>query len=342
MTFGQTYTAEAVGAVLASGDRTAIGSYLRRRGWLGGAEAIERVEPAGPGNMNLVLRVTTTRRSIVVKHGRPFVERFPEIAAPAGRTTIEARWYGLVETRPELAKRLPRMLGVDTASQALVLSDLGQAADFTGAYAGMPIDDDTLGALVAWLAALHNAFRDDTTACQIENIEMRRLNHEHIFEVPLRPDSSMDLDALTTGLSQLAESLRKDRRLKAAVADLGAAYLGPGRTLLHGDYYPGSWLDGADGPHVIDPEFGFFGLAEFDVGVMLAHLELSGQDTALTREVLSSYSARAAVDSDLAWAFAGVEVMRRLLGVAQLPLEVGLEKKTALLDAAVSRVKAIR
>ena len=59
----------------------------------------------------------------------------------------------------------------------------------------MGVSLDTLGALVAWLAALHDAFRDDTSARPLKNVEMRRLNHEHIFEVPLRSDDGLDLDA---------------------------------------------------------------------------------------------------------------------------------------------------
>lgn len=140
-------------AVLASGDRATIQSYLRCRGWLEEGEAVERVEPAGPGKMNLVVGVTTPLHSVVVKHGRPFVECYPYIAAPAGRRTIEAEWYALVERQPELAARLPRLVGVDAADQGLVLSDLGPAADFTGTYAGRPGDGKTLGPLVTSLAA---------------------------------------------------------------------------------------------------------------------------------------------------------------------------------------------
>ncbi|MGH9104806.1 MAG: phosphotransferase, partial [Acidimicrobiales bacterium] len=337
-------SARAAGAermVLDGGDRVALRAYLLAQGWIDDAEVVELVEPAGPGNMNLVLRVVTARRSLVVKQGRPFVARYPHLAAPPGRTLVEAEWYALVGERPDLASRLPRLLGVDPASQVLVLSDLGPAADFTGVYTGDRLDTATLDALVGWLCALHRGFHDDDGARRIENAEMRRLNHEHVFELPLRPDNGVDLDALTPGLSKLAEPLRRDRGLRSATSALGAAYFGPGTTLLHGDYYPGSWLKGPGGPFVVDPEFGFFGPPEFDLGVMLAHLELSDQPADVADRALGAYLAEATAEVDLVWAFCGVEVIRRLLGVAQLPLSAGLAEKGHLLEVAATRVRKL-
>lgn len=339
---GPASTAATAGIALQSGDPGALRDLLFAHGWIEGGEVVERVEPAGPGNMNLVLRVVTSRRSLVVKHGRPFVERYPHLAAPPGRTAVEARWYALVAERPEVAGRLPRLLGADRTNQVLVLSDLGPAADFTGVYAGDRLDDETLDELAGWLSGLHVAFRDDEDARQIENAGMRRLNHEHIFEVPLRTEGGVDLDAITPGLSKFAGSLRRDRRLRSAIEALGAAYLGPGTTLLHGDYYPGSWLGGPGGPYVIDPEFGFYGPPEFDLGVMLAHLELSGHPAGTLDRALDAYLAQATVDAALAWAFCGVEVIRRLLGVAQLPLRADLARKAHLLEVGADRVRDLR
>lgn len=328
------------GVALDMADHQTIQDYLCAQRWLEPGETVEGVEPAGPGNMNLVLRVTTPQRSLIAKQGRPFVEKYPHIAAPIGRTAVEADWYALAARRPALAARLPRLVGSDPASQVLVLSDLGPGADFTGVYAGRRIDDGQLDALVSWLAALHQSFRDDAAARRIENRDMRRLNHEHIFEVPLAARNGLDLDAITPGLSKLAAVFRRDRRLRAATEALGAAYLGPGSTLVHGDFYPGSWLEGRGGPYVIDPEFGFFGPPELDIGVLLAHLELSGHSTSQVRRALDAYLAEATAETALVWAFCGVEVIRRLLGVAQLPLEAGIGTKERLLDAAAARVRA--
>ena len=85
---------------------------------------------------------------------------------------------------------------------------------------------------------------------------------------------------------------------------------------------------------MIDPEFGFCGDAEYDLGVLAAHLLLAGEAAERAEAILASYQpADPAVHSAaLARRYAGVEIMRRLIGVAQIPtLQADLTRKTALL-----------
>ncbi len=90
---------------------------------------------------------------------------------------------------------------------------------------------------------------------------------------------------------------------------------------LHGDYYPGSWLRSDDGGvSIIDPEFAFIGPAEFDVGVLMAHLYFAGFNCSAISAALDNYRGPANFDFALAERFAGMEMIRRLLGIAQLPL----------------------
>ena len=46
------------------------------------------------------------------------------------------------------------------------------------------------------------------------------------------------------------------------------------------------------------------------------------------------YSAKAPLDEDLTMQCAGVEIMRRIMGLAQLPLSMELSKKAELLEKA--------
>ena len=105
-----------------------------------------------------------------------------------------------------------------------------------------------------------------------------------------------------------------------------------GTTLIHGDFFPGSWLAGEPGVFVIDPEFAFFGPPEFDVGVFLAHLILGSQGEAASQNLQESYLPPHRFRWPRAVQFAGVEIMRRLVGVAQLPLAIDLDQKMNLLD----------
>jgi 5-methylthioribose kinase len=308
--------------------------YLIRRGFIDGAEEVGSVDRAGEGNMNLTLRVMTSERSFVLKQARPWVEKYPQIAAPVDRALVEIAFYEAVREVPEVRRSMPRLLGVDPDSRLLILEDLGEAHDFTKLYAGERLASATLDELIAYLVALHMS--PGVTARRVfENRAMRALNHEHIFRLPLAADNGLDLDGFTRGLAAAAAELKGDDRYVAAVAALGREYLADGRSLVHGDYFPGSWLRTSSGVRVVDPEFCFLGPREFDVGFMLGHLHLAEQPAQTCEALLSGYRERAGVVDPAftvrAKRFAGVEIMRRLIGVAQLPLECGLEQKKELL-----------
>lgn len=318
---------------LDAADRPGLETYLQTRGWLAADEPVLSVAKAGEGNMNLALRVTTSTRSLIVKQGRPWVEKYPSIAAPVERTALEARWYELASRDATVAARMPVRIGLDEADAVLVLEDLGEAPDRLDLYAQGKLTVAELDGLVGWLRALHDAFAGDTDAAGLTNMAMRELNEAHIFRIPFEPGNGLTLDDHTPGLAALAAALQDDAALVARCAALGRRYLGEGSTLLHGDFYPGSWLRADDGTHwIIDPEFGFWGPPEFDLGVLLAHLRLSGQDRALEHRALATYGP--GPDPRLVTDFAAVEVLRRMTGVSQLPLELPLEAKRVLVDDA--------
>ncbi len=64
---------------------------------------------------------------------------------------------------------------------------------------------------------------------------------------------------------------------------------------------------------------------------MLAHLIMAGQRAGLSDRLLHRYEAARPLDVQLACAVAAVEIMRRLIGVAQLPLSLDLAQKEKLL-----------
>jgi 5-methylthioribose kinase len=286
--------------------------------------------------MNLTLRVVTSAHSFVLKQARPWVEKFPQIVAPADRALVEIAFYEAAATLPEVRRKMPRLLGSDPVSRLLLLDDLGEAKDFTGLYAGERLWRGQLDELVAYLVALHSgvdAVAGDARQV-FENRDMRALNHEHIFRMPLAEDNGLDLDGFTPGLGAAAAKLKSDQSYVSRVRELGAEYLADGDTLVHGDYFPGSWLHTSSGICVIDPEFCFLGPRMFDVGFMLGHLHLAGQPEDACEALVSQYVERAGVDAAAAAhakRFAGVEIMRRLIGVAQLPLDCGLDRKQELL-----------
>lgn len=287
--------------------------------------------------MNYTLRVTTPLRTLIVKQSRGYVEKYPTIAAPANRAVTEGRFYRKVQAVPMLAERMPQLLGMDEENNILVLEDLGVSSDYTFLYqACRQLDEADALAMTTYLSELHSHFTADTPDSAFANREMRALNHEHIFNYPFLEDNGFDLNTIQPGLQELALPYKRDADLKRRITQLGRVYLADGNTLLHGDYYPGSWLQTAAGVKVIDPEFCFYGPAEFDLGVMVAHLMIAEQPPTVLNAVSKSYEKPAGFDETLRQRFTGVEIMRRLIGLAQLPLSLSLEKKRELLNEAYS------
>ncbi len=246
------------------------------------------------------------------------------------QSAVEAAFYEAVAPYPAVSRLMPRLVGHDPHSGILALEDLGAARDLLGLYLGSRLPDGALPSLLSWLGALHAVSVDASLRGILQNRSMRLLNHAHIFQIPLQPDNGLDLDAILRGLRGAAAELKVDPALEDAARRLGAVYMAEGPALLHGDFYPGSILLAGDGLRVIDPEFGFLGPPEFDLGVFEAHLCMAGASTdAYEVELARSYPG--SYDLGLLRAFAGIEIIRRVLGVAQLPLAAGLAERAAWL-----------
>jgi len=307
---------------LAVGDIAAVEHLLADRGCLAPGERVTACRAAGEGNMNLTLRVVTDRRSLIVKQARPWVEKYDHLAAPWDRGEVEQRFYARIESVEGVSSRMPRMLYADSDARTMLLEDLGEAGDFSSLYAGGVLTGAELEALAAYVAALHSATRG-TRLAGFENRAMRELNHLHLFEFPLAADNGLDLEVFERGLSEAASELCNDDDYRAVVAETGLRYLADGDTLVHGDYFPGSWLRSDDGVRVIDPEFCFAGEPEFDLGVAIAHFALAGLPIEAASQLLTHYvnfAEGVMIDAEWLARYAACEVMRRLIGVAQLPL----------------------
>lgn len=306
----------------------ATADCLGTLGWLPVGRSVASVAIAGAGNMNLVERVTLDDGStLILKRAHGWVEKYPHIPAPIERAGVEAAFYRAVADKAA-GKAMPKHLNFDENAAANLFEDLGKGRDGMTAYSGQMIDVDILDAIADWMRALHNL--PNISDSLLINPAMRALNAIHIFDFPLDPDNGFDLDAVTPGLQAAADKLKQDSDFVEAVKVVGARYLGtePG-VLLHGDLYPGSWLTTKAGIFVIDPEFCWIGPREWDVGVLIAHLQLSGQPKISMERLIKRYGA--ILDHTLLHQIVGIEIMRRLIGVAQLPLTIGLDEKTKLL-----------
>lgn len=317
---------------LEPGDPSAMQSYLTESGVLSKDETILTCDRAGDGNMNCTIRVRTDRNSYIVKQSRPWVEKYPQFAAPWDRACREAEFYQLVSTYSTVAGFMPSLLFFDQKNRVLVLEDIGEGSDYTSVYRGAEFSREEIGLLAGFLSALHNQVANPVSGRNLVNREMRELNARHIFFIPLTPNNGLDLESIATGLEKAALDLLRNQAFVHSVAALSTDYLSDGPCLLHGDFFPGSLLHTSRGPKVIDPEFGYFGYAEFDVSVFVAHLILARQKVDRIQWFLEDYRKPDEYNVTRFLKWTGVEIMRRLIGYAQLPLGHAVGSRIRLLE----------
>ncbi len=319
---------------LSAGDAASARRLLESLGIFTPHSRILSCDKAGQGNMNLTLRVRIQDgdgiRPVILKQSRPWVEKYDFIAAPWDRAISEMLFYQQIAALPDVASQMPRLLAADPATRTLALEDLGAASDLTSTYAGQRLPDITLRQLGRYLRSLHDGTRGSANP-RLTNRAMRELNHQHMYVIPLQESNGLDLTSIDPALIPISQRLRGDAVYRQRVQETGERYLADGPALLHGDFFPGSWLQTDDGIRIIDPEFCFFGDPEFDLGICIAHLRLARLPWDQAERFLNGYDP-ASLNRQWLARYAACEVMRRLIGYAQLPLPTG-QWKAELLEA---------
>jgi 5-methylthioribose kinase len=314
-----------------------LSAFLRNRHFLEKNEELGGLSVPGEGNMNLVLRAQTNDRTFIIKQARPWVEKYPSIEAPPERIHVEANFLKEVKKDAVLQNIGPIILAFYPEHFLLITDDLGDTNDFQSLYAGARLSSVSIVELGNYLRRLHSLTVPDFPA----NTQMKSLNHQHIFVIPFSSENGLDLDEVLMGLSKVAnECLYQDPQIIAEAARLGKQYLKKGPALIHGDFYPGSWLRTSSGAlKIIDAEFAFKGAPEFDWAVFVAHALLSLQENVVIESILKESSNEKGLNYEIMAQFAGIEIIRRLTGVAQLPLKANLDQRCEMLNTAKAWIK---
>jgi 5-methylthioribose kinase len=252
------------------------------------------------------------------------------------RILAEFHYYQYISEFPALSSYSPGIMGFDKDNFLMLLEDLGQTRDFTFVYKhGAHFGPEQLESSIGYLNLLKKLPVPDTYP---SNLPLRKLNHQHIFHLPFVP-GAIDLENIQPALVEVAEKCQQDSQLTSRITRLGEVYLSKGNYLVHGDFYPGSLLKSADGLKVIDPEFSFIGPEEWDIAVFTAHLIMSGSPTKLLNYAWSRYVHTPDFDNAQFAGFTGTEILRRLLGLAQVPLELPTDQKVRLIEQASNWIK---
>jgi 5-methylthioribose kinase len=283
------------------------------------------VESAGDGNINYVRRVRAPGcGSVVVKHARPTLERFPQYEAPPERLGFEHAYAEAVhDLAPDQAHVLPRVLHFDPDSRLLVLEDLGDAPRLEEEMLGGRFPSEAMGRLGFFLARVHDATRTHARALEprFRNEGMRSLHGEHIFTLPFEEN-----DFPIPGEVRREAERRLGRSARECISALRERYYGSADALVHADVQPSNILLPEAGPKLLDAEIAHVRHPAFDLGTALAHLRFHlarGHAAAVGRaeqSLLEGYhkGGGRAEDLERAFGYAGVEMLRRTIGAARV------------------------
>jgi 5-methylthioribose kinase len=236
--------------------------YLRRKGWTG--EGPVHVEPLSGGVSNLVLRVRTPQRLLVLKQSRPQLRTRDAWFSDLDRVYREQEVMQVLQ--PLLpAQTVPEVLFTDRANYVFVMAHAPEEAQVWKQQLLAGQIDLSLGEHAGRiLGRIH-----ETTARDARLIEPFR---DRTVFVQLRVDP----------FYRRIQERRPE--VAAAVEPLIERLLSATDGLCHGDYSPKNILTHAQGFTLVDYETAHLGDPTMDLGFCLSHLLLKGVKRAHDRQ----------------------------------------------------------
>ncbi|AYF72886.1 S-methyl-5-thioribose kinase [Nocardia yunnanensis] len=322
------------------------------------ADSDIHVHEVSDGNLNRVFLAThRDGRSLAVKQALPWVRvAGPSWPMSPERATAEARAYRRVTAvAPET---VPAVHGYDADNYALTmenLADLRVLRTVLNEGAGFGGASTAVGVFVARLAfatsdfGMSSAERKALLAESV-NPELCKITEDLVLAEPYLEHEH---NHWHESVADLAAAFRADPALRTEIAELRHTFMSGAQALLHGDLHTGSIMvgerDGREVVKIFDPEFSFVGPVGFDLGLYWgnviaadARARVLAPDAGHLDEIAHSWQAfdtefralwptrvdtffdDAYLDRFLrrvwtdALGYAGAEIIRRIVGFAQL------------------------
>lgn len=313
---------------------------------------IDSVEVFGEGKLNAVFGVRGDRGAVVLKQALPWVRVLPDWALTVDRGRREARF---LQTWGEFnAEHVPTSYGFDADLHLLAMELLDGHVLWRRALHDGEVSAaaaEKAGAMLARTAFFTSPMaltveEHARSVAAAANPEMDAMMVDVVFDIPFRDD---DRNTADPELTAWRDRVLTDDHVLAAVADLRWCYTTRREAALHGDLHTGSIMVAGDDLRVIDGEFSRYGPIAWDLGELWCHLllaadghRLRGDDetadlaAALVPEVWAGFLAElhrlwpqrvatglgdswlaawAEETRDLAVRFAGLETLRRIIGI---------------------------
>ena len=307
-----------------------------------------RIEEIGDGNLNIVYRVSDAAnpaRSLVLKHAPPYIKILgPDYPLSTKRLTFESR---ALDVYNRLANgTVPVQYDFDVDAAVIAMEDLRDARVLRDMLILGTVDTTIAEQIGRFMGIVHsqtyiNNIGDATAQHykqQFANTTMQAITADYVFTFPF---TEHETNFWTPELEPDVQRLKADTNFLRQVAYLKRIFLTAQQGVTHGDLHTGSVLVQGNTAKVIDAEFAFYGPVGFDLGLYWANYFLSyfsHQDTlsvqavlkTAVRQVWDTYTTEfTMVDTELkarvlanifqeAIGFAGLEMLRRLIGAAHV------------------------
>jgi 5-methylthioribose kinase len=307
-----------------------------------------RVEEIGDGNLNTVYRVSDTARpesSIVLKYAPPYIKVLgPDYPLSTERLTYESRALDVYNRL--VSGTSPARYNFDAEAAVIAMEDLRNARVLRADLIAGTVDIAIAEQIGRFMGIVHSQTYVDNVdretaqhyKRQFANTTMQSITADYVFTFPY---TEHETNFWTPGLASDVQQLKTDTDFLRQAAHLKQIFLTAQQGVTHGDLHTGSVLLQNDTAKVIDAEFAFYGPVGFDLGLYWANYLLSyfsHQDTLSVQSALKTairqtwrtYTAEfKMVDARLkartlqnifhdAVGFAGLEMLRRLIGAAHV------------------------
>lgn len=327
-----------------------------------------RIEEIGDGNLNTVYRVSDIahpERSLVLKHAPPYIKILgPDYPLSTERLTYESR---ALEIYNQLVSgTVPAQYDFDDEVSVIAMEDLRDARVLRDDLIAGKVDPAIPEQVGQFMGIVHSQTHVDNVPKatarhykqQFANTTMQSITADYVFTFPF---TEHETNFWTPGLEPNIRQLKADTDFLQQAAHLKHIFLTAQQGVTHGDLHTGSVLVQDNTAKVIDAEFAFYGPVGFDVGLYWANYFLSyfshqgnlSVQSALNTAVVQAWDtytaeftmADAGLKSEVlgnifqdAVGFAGLEMLRRLIGAAHVKdIEgiVDLSRKLSIEKAAL-------
>lgn len=307
-----------------------------------------RIEEIGYGNLNTVYRVCDAarpERTLVLKHAPPYIKILgPAYPLSIERLTYEARALNIYHQLVPGSVPVPYDFDAETA--VIAMEDIRDASILRDDLIAGNVNTYIAEQIGRFMGVVHSRTYienlDSETVQQYReqfaNTTMQAITADYVFTLPF---TEHETNFWTPGLEVDIQHLKADIDFLQGAAALKQIFLTTQQALVHGDLHTGSVLVQGRTAKVIDAEFAFYGPIGFDLGLYWANYLLSyfsHQDngdvqsalkTAIT-EIWDTYSVEFKIDDTGlkeqtlqkifhdGVGFAGLEILRRLIGAAHV------------------------